>query len=47
VLARAPDYQFGQAHETNRLPPQELACPQAGLPAYGGPRRSVATLSPR
>jgi hypothetical protein len=23
VLARAPDYQFGQAHETNSLPPQE------------------------
>src|SRR2546426_1631419 len=23
VLARAPDYQFGQAHETNPLPPQE------------------------
>src|SRR2546427_11994945 len=23
VLARAPDYQFGQAHETKTLPPQE------------------------
>src|SRR5437016_13782570 len=23
VLARAPDYQFGQAHETRTLPPQE------------------------
>src|SRR5882762_2856559 len=23
MLARAPDYQFGQAHETNSLPPQE------------------------
>ena len=24
VLARAPDYQFGQSHETKTLPPQEL-----------------------
>jgi hypothetical protein len=22
VLARAPDYQFGQAHETKALPPE-------------------------
>src|SRR5229473_5337097 len=40
VLARAPDYQFGQAHETKPLPPQELAC--LGRPAR---RRRAPALS--
>src|SRR5713226_7502408 len=42
VLARPPNYQFGQAHETpikrRVLPPQELAC--LGRPAR--PRRPLA-----
>src|SRR6266478_3579561 len=31
MLARAPDYQFGQAHETKSLPPQELRRPVVTL----------------
>src|SRR6266403_4456141 len=31
MLARAPDYQFGQAHVTKSLPPQELRRPVVTL----------------
>src|SRR6266481_6902045 len=44
VLARAPDYQFGQAHVT---PIKRKYSLHRSLPAYGEPRRSVGTLSPK